>query len=81
MRTTKTKQIVEGTFGKMKLVEDFLPRPEELVFKKSTVKVTIMLQKDSIDFFKEEAARLNTSYQSMIRNLLQEYSQKFYSHV
>lgn len=76
MKNKIKPKIVNGTFGKMKLIDDFLPPPEELVFKKSTVKVTITLQKDSIDFFKKEAQRLNTSYQGMIRNLLREYAQR-----
>jgi len=39
--------------GKVKLVEDFLPSPEELVLKDETIKVTISLSKASIDFFKK----------------------------
>jgi hypothetical protein len=57
-------------------VKDFLPRPEELVFKKATRKVTIALDQDSIDFFKQEAKRLNVPYQRMIRVLLQEYIER-----
>jgi predicted DNA binding CopG/RHH family protein len=53
--------------------KDFLPKPEELVFKKARKKVTITLEQDSIDFFKAEAERLKVPYQRMIRNLLQEY--------
>lgn len=55
------------------VLKDFLPRPEELVFKNSTRKVTITLDQTSIDFFKAEAERLHVPYQRMIRNLLQEY--------
>jgi predicted DNA binding CopG/RHH family protein len=54
-------------------VEDFLPKPEELVFKHPRRKVTITLDQTSIDFFKAEATRLNVPYQRMIRNLLQAY--------
>jgi uncharacterized protein (DUF4415 family) len=57
----------------LKPVKDFLPRPEELVVKNPTRKVTIALDQASIDFFKAEARRLNVSYQRMIRILLQEY--------
>jgi predicted DNA binding CopG/RHH family protein len=53
--------------------KDFLPRPEELVFRPAGRKVTIILSEDSIAYFKEHAARLGTSYQRMIRNLLDEY--------
>ncbi len=54
-------------------VEDFLPRPEELVFKNLGRKVTIILDEKSIAFFKTEAVRLQVPYQRMIRNLLSEY--------
>jgi predicted DNA binding CopG/RHH family protein len=59
---------------KLKIVsKDFLPKPEELVFKQARRKVTITLDQTSIDFFKAEAERLNVPYQRMIRNLLQQY--------
>jgi predicted DNA binding CopG/RHH family protein len=60
--------------GKVKLVEDFLPSPEELVLKDETIKVTISLSKASVDFFKKEAKKYNTQYQKMIRRLLDEYA-------
>ena len=50
--------------GKVKLVEDFLPSPEELVLKDETIKVTISLSKASVDFFKNEAKKYNTQYQN-----------------
>ena len=36
-------------------VEDFLPPPEELALKDRTVRVTLNLGAESINFFKEEA--------------------------
>ena len=54
-------------------VEDFLPAPSELVLKEDTVKVTISLSRRSIDFFKSQAAKYDTAYQKMIRNLLDVY--------
>jgi predicted DNA binding CopG/RHH family protein len=56
--------------------KDFLPRPEELVFKNPRRKVTITLDQKSIDFFKAEAERLHVPYQRMIRTLLQEYVER-----
>ena len=63
---------------KLKLVsKDFLPRPEQLIFKgEATVKVSMVLDKESVDFFKAEAKRLHVPYQRMIRNLLHEYTQR-----
>ena len=53
--------------GKVKVISDFLPSPEELTLKDETVKVTIALGKSSVDFFKKEAKKYNTQYQKMIR--------------
>lgn len=55
---------------------DFLPRPEELVFRPKGVKVTITLSEDSLNYFKAQAERLQTPYQRMIRNLIDEYVQR-----
>ncbi len=60
--------------GKLKIVDDFLPPPEELAFKEDNVKVTITLSKTSIDFFKKEAKKQDVQYQKMIRRLLDLYT-------
>ena len=60
--------------GKVRVISDFLPSPEELALKDETVKVTIALSKTSVEFFKKEAKRYNTQYQKMIRRLLDEYT-------
>ena len=75
----KIKQNDGYTDGPMllgKRVKDFLPRPEDLILKEPMSKVTITLKQESVDFFKQEAKRLNTSYQRMIRNLLDSYTQQ-----
>jgi len=59
--------------GDVRIVKDFLPLPEDLVFREDSVKVTISLSKKSVDFFKIEADRHHTQYQRMIRNLLDAY--------
>ena len=60
--------------GKLKVIPDFLPSPEELAFKEDTVKVTLSLNKESVEFFKKEAKKHKTQYQKMIRRLLDVYS-------
>jgi len=64
----------DGPIGEVRVVEDFLPPPEELAFREETVKVTIALSKASVEFFKQEAAKHQVSYQKMIRRLLDEYA-------
>ena len=61
--------------GDLRVVPDFLPRPEDLVFRDEGVKVTISLSKRSVDFFKDEARKHNTQYQRMIRRLLDAYAE------
>ena len=60
-------------------IQDFLPEPKDLVFKPRVKKVTLTLSEDSVDFFKEKAEEFNTSYQPMIRNLLDEYTRRMRS--
>ena len=61
--------------GNLEVVPDFLPRPEDLVFRDEGVKVTISLSKRSVEFFKNEARKHNTQYQRMIRRLLDAYAE------
>lgn len=63
--------------GEVQVIPDFLPPPEELAFKEDTVKVTIALSKESVEFFKKEAIKHNTQYQKMIRRLLDVYSSSY----
>ena len=67
--------------GKVEVIKDFLPSPEELAFKEDTVKVTIALSKSSVEFFKREAEKHDTKYQQMIRRLLDAYTRAQGGHV
>ncbi|MCH8263012.1 MAG: CopG family transcriptional regulator [Proteobacteria bacterium] len=69
----KKIKYTDEPMGEIKIIEDFLPRPEELVFKEDNSKITIALSRRSIKFFKQQAKKHNTQYQKMIRNLLDEY--------
>ena len=64
----------DESMGDVRVVEDFLPAPEDLVFKGENVKVTMSLSKASVEFFKQEAKKRHTSYQGMIRRLLDLYA-------
>jgi predicted DNA binding CopG/RHH family protein len=63
--------------GKVEVVKDFLPSPEELVFKDDNIKVTINLSKSSLEFFKKLAKKNGSQYQKVIRNLLDSYSSHY----
>ncbi len=62
---------------KLKIIKDFLPPPDQLVLKEDKVKITISLSKGSVEFFKKEAKKQRTSYQKMIRRVLDFYSSQY----
>ena len=74
LASTKIKYTNE-LLGKIRVVPNFLPAPEDLVFREEGIKVTLTLSKHSVEFFKREAAKHNTQYQRMIRRLLDAYAE------
>jgi hypothetical protein len=73
MKKNKEVEYTDEPLEMGRRVEDFLPRPEELVFRPKGVKVTITLSEESVAYFKQQGERLHTPYQRMIRNLVDEY--------
>lgn len=71
----KRIKYTDEPLGKLKVVPDFLPRPDDLVFRDEGVKVTIALSRRSVEFFKTEARKHDTQYQRMIRRLLDAYAE------
>jgi predicted DNA binding CopG/RHH family protein len=69
----KKIKYTDEPLGDLRVIDDFLPSPEELAFKEDNVKVTISLSKTSIEFFKKEAEKHHTKYQKMIRRLIDFY--------
>jgi len=73
----RTRKYTDEPLGRLEVVEDFLPPPEQLVLKEDGVKVTISLSRKSVDFFKAHAAVSKVPYQRMIRTLLDSYAERF----
>lgn len=61
-------QYTDEPIGKIEIVPDFLPSREKLVFRDEGEKVTLVLSKKSVDFFKAEALKHHTQYQHMSEN-------------
>ncbi len=76
MKKRKDKY-TDKPIGRIKIIDDFLPEPKDLVLKEETTKITISLTKSSIDFFKHEAEKYNTNYQTMIRKLIDKYASRY----
>lgn len=63
--------------GELRVIKDFLPPPDRLVLKEENVKITISLKKSSVEFFKKEAQKHQTSYQRMIRRIIDWYASQY----
>ncbi|MCB4790292.1 MAG: CopG family transcriptional regulator [Elusimicrobia bacterium] len=68
-KITYTDEPIEG-----KRIKDFIPSPENLLFKEENVRVTITLSKRSIEYFKRWANRQHAHYQTMMRKVLDTYA-------
>lgn len=73
----KMVKYTNESLGKIKIVDDFLPKPKDLVFKDENVKITLFLNKSTVDFFKKQATKHHSRYQKMIRTLLDRYTEHY----
>ena len=60
--------------GRLKIIRDFLPKPEDLVLRNDHIKVTLNLNRSSVAYFKQVAKSSHAPYQKVIRNLLDYYA-------
>ncbi len=74
MAEERTQTYSEGEIGDLRIVDDFLPPPGELVLREDNVKVTLSLSRRSVAFFKREAGKAHVPYQRMIRALVHTYA-------
>lgn len=58
-------------------IPDFLPPPDKLIKRNPKVKVTISLNRQSVDFFKRYAKQYNVKYQTMINEVLDQYAKRY----
>jgi predicted DNA binding CopG/RHH family protein len=73
----KKIKYTDEKIGRVEIVKDFLPSPDELVYNEDNVKVTLNLSKSSVEFFKKIARENGSQYQKIIRNLLDSYSSHY----
>ena len=56
---------------------DFLPPPNQLIRKTPKVKITITLNSQSVNFFKQSAKKNKVKYQTMINEVLDQYARLY----
>lgn len=76
--TNAPEDVVESLENPI-FVKDFLPSPEEFVRKTKKEKITIAVDKDSLDLYKRYAKKHNAKYQTMINGVLSSYADKYLS--
>jgi hypothetical protein len=74
--SNRTVKYTAGEIGRVRIVDDFLPPPDELVAREDNVKVTLSLSRRSVDFFKRAAKQRRVPYQRMIRALVDGYAER-----
>jgi predicted DNA binding CopG/RHH family protein len=74
--SNRTVKYTTGEIGRLRVIEDFLPRPDDLVPREDNVKVTLSLSRRSLNFFKREARKRRVPYQRMIRALVDTYAER-----
>ena len=72
--SNRTVKYTKGEIGRVRVIADFLPAPDQLVPREDSVKVTLSLSRRSLDFFKREAKKRRVPYQRMIRALVDLYA-------
>lgn len=72
----KKIKYTDEPIGEIKIVDDFLPSPDQIALKEKNVKVTLNLRESSVKFFKNVANKHGLQYQKLIRRLLDEYASK-----
>ncbi len=70
---------VERSLENAVAVDDFLPSPAELVRKTEKEKITIAVDKRSLELFKRYAKKHDAKYQTMINGVIDAYADKFLS--
>lgn len=78
---TRFKGYTDEPLGKFRVIENFLPPPDQLILKDDGVKVTLSLSKKSVQFFKAHARKSKIPYQRMIRRVLDEYAGHYSSRI
>lgn len=58
------------------VIEDFLPSPAEFIRRAKKEKITIAIDKHSLDLYRAYAQKHNAKYQTMINDVLVYYADK-----
>lgn len=76
-KTTRKKAHSDEPIGNLKRISDFLPPPNQLLPSEETRKITLVLDDETIESFRNMASENGTKYQRMMREVLKGYAKKY----
>ena len=59
------------------VIEDFLPSPEEFIRRAKKEKITIAIDKHSLELYKAYAKEHDSKYQNLINDVVSSYADKY----
>lgn len=59
------------------VIEDFLPSPEEFIRRAKKEKITIAIDKHSLELYKAYAKKYDAKYQTLINDVVSSYADKY----
>lgn len=71
-----TQEHHAGDIGRVRVIEDFLPSPDEFAARDDTVKVTLQLSRRSVGYFKRAAKARHVPDRRMIRQLVDQNAER-----
>jgi hypothetical protein len=74
MKSRKPFEDQDGPSSRARIISNFLPPPHELFPVEDTLKITLRLDRQSVEFYKDRARRHGTKYQRMMREILKRYA-------
>lgn len=77
VKYTDAPDDIESALDEAIVVADMLPSPTELVRRAQKEKITIAIDKDSLELFKEYAKKHDAKYQTMINDVVGAYADMF----
>lgn len=63
--------------GKIKIIKDFLPKPEALVFREEIVEIKVPLSRRSADFFQKHSKKQHVPVEQLLSALADSYAEKY----
>jgi len=73
-RYTNAPLDIAESLDDARIIDDFLPKPEDLVSKEEKERITIAIDKKSLEAFRAYAKKHDAKYQTMIDRVIKSYA-------